>query len=313
MGTLGSGGELEAHGGRSPGCDWAGRARGWLISLPTLIFWPLYREYRTAMDKIGDGIVDLLREYADDYPKIPEDRAKQLLKDFMALEKELPGERASYMKKFARILPASKVLRLAQLENRLDLALRLQMASVIPLTPIEGKLSGTAAVAAAMAQGIAGGVAVQTYELTAQVIAIDAATRKMTLLGRNGIKQTVKVGPDAINFDQIRVGDQLKLIVAEELAVFVAGEGEAPTDAGAQVVALAPKGAKPGVLLAETVQVTAKVTAINTAQHKATLQFEDVTLRTVAVRDDVDLARRKVGDKVVIRLTEALAISVAKP
>jgi hypothetical protein len=49
------------------------------------------------------------------------------------------------------------------------------------------------------------------------------------------------------------------------------------------------------------------------ADHRATLQFEDGSTKTVAVRPDVDLNKRKVGDKVVIRITEALAIRVVKP
>jgi hypothetical protein len=276
-------------------------------------FWPLYREYRAKMDKIGDGIVKLVLEYADAYPNLPEGRAKQLLKDYTALEKKLPDERASYLKKFAKILPASKVLRFAQLENRLDLALRLQLASAIPLTLIEGQLTGTATSAAVLAKGVPGGAVVQTYELTATVSSMDKATRKVTLLSPDGIKRTVKVGPEAINFDQIRVGDQLNVTVAEELVVYVAGEGESASDAAAQVVALAPKGAKPGGIVAETIQVTAKVTAIDVARRQATLLFEDGTTRTVAVRPDVDLGKRKVGDKVVIRTTEALAITVRKP
>jgi Cu/Ag efflux protein CusF len=276
-------------------------------------FWPLYRDYRAEMEKIGDGIVKLVLEYADAYPDVPEDRAEKLLKDYLALEKDLVNVRAKHLKKITRALPASKVLRFAQLENRLDLALRLQMASVVPLTPIEGELTGSAAMAVATAEGVPGGSVVQTFELTATVAAVDQATRKLTLLSPDGVKQTVKVGPEAVNFDQIRVGDRLKVTVAEELAVSVAGESEPPNDGGAQVVALAPKGAKPGGLMAETIQVTAKVTALDLEHHKATLQFEDGTTRTVAVRPDVDLSKRKVGDKVIIRTTEMLAVSVSKP
>jgi Cu/Ag efflux protein CusF len=284
-----------------------------LTGAESVAFWPLYRSYRAEMDKIGDGLVKLVLEYADAYPNVPEDRAKQLLKDYTALEKKLPDQRASYLKKFARILPASKVLRLAQLENRLDLALRLQLASAIPLAPIEGKLTGSAAMSSAMAPGVPGGVAVQTFELTATVAAIDRATRKVTLVSPDGIKQNVRVGREAINSGQIRLGDRLKVTVTEQLLVYVAGEGETPSDAGAQLVALAPKGAKPGGVMAETTQVTAKVTAIDVEHRKATLQFEDGTTRTVAVRPDVDLAKHKVGDKVVIRVTEALALTVEKP
>jgi phage baseplate assembly protein gpV len=48
-------------------------------------------------------------------------------------------------------------------------------------------------------------------------------------------------------------------------------------------------------------------------KHKTTLQFPDGTTKTFAVRQDADLTQRKVGDEVVIRATEAVAISVKKP
>jgi hypothetical protein len=79
------------------------------------------------------------------------------------------------------------------------------------------------------------------------------------------------------------------------------------------LVALSPQGSKPGGMMVETTQVTATVTAINIEQRKATLKFEDGTTHIVAVRPDVDLSKRKVGDKVVIRTTESLAIKIAKP
>jgi len=252
-------------------------------------------------------------EYADVYPEVPENRARRLFKNYTSLEKKLSAARARYYHKFGQILPPAKALRFVQLENRLDVALRLQLASVIPLTPVEGRLSAEGSGAVALAEGVPGGVVVQTYELTATVASIDKDSRKLTLLGSTGIKQTIKVGPEAINFDQIKVGDKLKLTVAEELVIYVAGEGENPRDAEAQVVALMPKGAKPGGIVAETVQVTARVTAIDLEHRKATLQFEDGTTRKVAVRPDVDLSKRKVGERVVIRTTEALAISVSRP
>ena len=108
-----------------------------LTEAESATFWPHYREYRAEMDKLGDGIVKLVLEYADAYPNVPEDRAEKLLKDYLALEKDLVKVRAKHLKRIAKVLPASKVLRFAQLENRLDLALRLQMASAVPLAPAD--------------------------------------------------------------------------------------------------------------------------------------------------------------------------------
>jgi hypothetical protein len=276
-------------------------------------FWPLYGQYRAEADKLGDALLKLIKDYAHLYPNVPDDRAKVMLKELCDLEKRLVLTRNSYLQKIEKVISPAKTLRFAQVESRLDLALRLGMASEIPLVPIEGRLTGQAAGAVVATEGVPGGTVVQTYELEATVAAIDAAARKVTLVDAAGIKTTVKAGPEVVNFDQIRVGDKLKITAAQELVVSVAGEGETPSDGGAQMVALAPKGAKPRGLMAETTQVTAKVTALDAEHHEATLQFEDGTTHTVAVRPDVDLSKRKVGDKVVIRITEALAIRVMKP
>jgi len=98
-------------------------------------FWPLYRAYRADMDKVGDGLVKLVLEYADIFPNVPEERARQMLKEYTALEEKLVSKRAWYLKRAARSLPAAKVLRWAQLENRMDLVLRLQLAGSVPLVP----------------------------------------------------------------------------------------------------------------------------------------------------------------------------------
>ena len=79
------------------------------------------------------------------------------------------------------------------------------------------------------------------------------------------------------------------------------------------MVSLAAVGAKPGGMVAETVQIKATITAIDLKKHKATLEFPDGSRKTFAARKDVDLAKRKVGEEVVIRCTEAIAISVEKP
>jgi len=102
-------------------------------------FWPLYRSYRAEMDKLGDGLVKLVLEYADVYPNVPEKRAQAMLKQYSALEQKLASKRAWYLKRAGKVLPAAKALRWAQLESRMDLGLRLQLAGVIPLVPQENQ------------------------------------------------------------------------------------------------------------------------------------------------------------------------------
>lgn len=172
---------------------------------------------------------------------------------------------------------------------------------------------GDATAGAAYQHGVPGGVVVETYDLTARVTDLDSRGRKVTLLTRDGRKTTVKCGPEVVNFDRIRVGDELNLTVTSELAVAMANANAASTDGGAAMVLLAPEGGRPGGFMAETVQIVATIVAIDLGKHRVTLEFSDGSTRLVTVRKDVDLTRRHVGEEVVIRVTETVAVSVDKP
>jgi hypothetical protein len=276
-------------------------------------FWPLYAEYRAELDNVGDQLMRLVKVYAEHYPDIPEDRAKELLNGLVVLEKKKTGIRATYLKKFGKFLPAEKNLRFAQIENRLDLALRLKLAALIPLTPIEGRFTPEVSTGGGYTEGTPGGIVVQTVEIRAKVAAIDKAARKITVVSPDGIKKTIKAGPEVVNFDQIRIGDELKVTAAEETVVQMVTPGEPVEASVGSLVALAPKGAKPGALMAETAQFKARIQAIDLHSRKVTLRFPDGTTRLVAVREDVNLEERKPGEEIIIRSTETLAISISRP
>lgn len=165
----------------------------------------------------------------------------------------------------------------------------------------------------AMKEGVPGGVIVNTVEVTAKVVALDTKNRKVTLLLADGEKETVKVPPEAVNFDQVMVGDMLKVTLIEEVVVYIDNEGAAVPDEYAAGVALAPKGAQPGGIVAEAVKVSATITAIDQTKRTATLRFDNGTIETFPVRDDIDLSKHKVGEKVVFIVTELVALSVEKP
>jgi hypothetical protein len=170
----------------------------------------------------------------------------------------------------------------------------------------------TATSSVAVAEGVPGGVFVDTMEVSAKVTAIDTAKRKVTLMGPDGKEFTAKVGPEAVNFDQVRVGDLVKVTFTEELVIFLDEEGASVPDGSAAVVARAKKGAQPGGLVLGVTQVTATVRSIDRTNRTATLQTKDGSKTTFRVRDDIDLSKRKVGEKVVFQVTEMVAISVEK-
>jgi translation elongation factor P/translation initiation factor 5A len=178
----------------------------------------------------------------------------------------------------------------------------------------------TLAVAAAMAAGCAttsakpGGMVLETVTATATVEAVDAAKRTVTLKFADGKTQTYKLGPEVKNFDQIKAGDRVKSTMVESVAVFVRKSDEPPGVAEGRTVQVAPKGAKPGALITDTVEVTAKVEAIDYQKRTVTLRQPNGAQKTFAVDKSVEKFNTvKTGDEVVLRVTDALLINVESP
>jgi len=148
---------------------------------------------------------------------------------------------------------------------------------------------------------------------TSKVTAVDAAKRTVTLTNDAGETNTYKLGKNVRNFDQIKVGDQVKATLLESVAVAVSKSSASP-DAGARgVVAVAPKGAMPGVLMAKTRQITAKIVSVDSTARTVTVEGPMGGKPTIKVGPNVNLGELQAGDDVTLRITDALAIRVEKP
>jgi len=154
-----------------------------------------------------------------------------------------------------------------------------------------------------------GAAVVESYTNSATVTAINPASRKLSLKLANGTRKTVKCGSGVVNFSQIKVGDVVKVTLIDEVAIYLGG-GESRGASATGAVALAPVGAKPGGVMAETVRITAKVTALNPTTRMVSLKLPDGSTKSLKVGKDVNLAVVKVGDHVTVRHTEAMAITV---
>ena len=177
----------------------------------------------------------------------------------------------------------------------------------------EPRATVAASKAVAFEPGVPGGVMVETFKETATVTAVDPATRKITLVKTDGTQGSFIAGPEVANFAQIQVGDQVKATVTDKVSLFVPKPGESAAEFAASALALAPLGDKPGGAMADTTQFTAKVTDVSLWHHTATLQLPDGSSKTFKVRPDVTLTKDSVGTEVVVRTTQAIAVSVEKP
>lgn len=162
----------------------------------------------------------------------------------------------------------------------------------------------------AYVEGTPGGAVLETEELVASVSAVDPAKRTFTLRDDLGNQRTLVAPEQMQNFDQLQVGDRVKAVIAQERIVYLRQPGEPAEDGAAGMLATAPLGDKPGMLSADTMEITALVKGMDTTLRTATLQLPDGSERTIKVRPDVEMKTEYLGRQVVLRVTTAVAISV---
>lgn len=158
-----------------------------------------------------------------------------------------------------------------------------------------------------------GAMVVDTVTVVATVKAIDPATRKLTLITANGIQTPVTASKAIVNFDQIKVGDQIKVQATEAFAASLHPTGQRARRGAITSVVVAPRGALPGDISANTKEITAQLTAIDAKSRQVTLQFFDGNSARIKVGATVNLKAVKPGDAVAVCVAESLAIVVTKP
>jgi hypothetical protein len=173
--------------------------------------------------------------------------------------------------------------------------------------------SASAKAGAKAEPGAEGPIEVDAVTAAAKVTAVDAAKRTVTLTSETGKRKTYKLGNNVGNFDQIKVGDTVTATLLGSVAVVVRKSG-APPDAGeGGLVAVAPKGEMPGVIMANTRKINAKIVSVNTNARTVTVEGPMDGTPTFKVGPKVNLDALQKGDDVTLRLTDALTIRVEKP
>lgn len=169
----------------------------------------------------------------------------------------------------------------------------------------------------ARAQGSASAAAPSFSAMTKEtktftIIAIDNATRIVTVRSPKGDTIDVECGEEVKNFAQLKVGDDVKTTYTESITIHVEGSGEAEATSET-MTARAKPGEQPGASITERATAKATIKAIDKGKGTATLQTMNGEQFTVTAEDKANLEKVQVGNVVVVTYTVAHAISVSKP
>lgn len=158
--------------------------------------------------------------------------------------------------------------------------------------------------------------------VTATVAAIDLEARTVTLIpegevegeveGETPESVTITVGEDAHNLDQVNAGDTITAEYIQTLTVDIVEVEEGTEPAATEIIAAAraEKGETPAGGIAEAQIVVMIVEEINTEDNTFKLKAPDGEIREYTAQNPENLQLAKVGDAVVITMTESVAIAL---
>ncbi len=96
-------------------------------------FWPKWNEYRAAVAANGDRTLALIKDFAANFEQMTDQKAQELMTDHFSIQMQDLVIKQNFSKDISKFMPAQKVMRVIQIENKLDAAIDLQLASEIPL------------------------------------------------------------------------------------------------------------------------------------------------------------------------------------
>ena len=96
-------------------------------------FWSKWNEYRAAIAANGDRKLTLIKDFAENYEGMTDQKASELLTDSFSIRMQNLVIKQNFAKEINKFMPTQKVMRIIQIENKLDAAIDMQLASEIPL------------------------------------------------------------------------------------------------------------------------------------------------------------------------------------
>ena len=96
-------------------------------------FWAVYEDYQKEIAKLYERTADLIEEFAINFETLSDGKASELMDSYLKIEADSLNLKKSYLGKFKKVLPAQKVLRYYQIENKIEAVIDYELVDKIPL------------------------------------------------------------------------------------------------------------------------------------------------------------------------------------
>jgi hypothetical protein len=155
--------------------------------------------------------------------------------------------------------------------------------------------------------------ATRSQKLTATVLAVDTASRKLTVQREDGSSETINVPPAVKRLDEIAAGDKIEVDVQEGILFQYQPPGSAFVEP-AVAVGAARAGATeaPAGAVAGAIQSTVTIIGVDTKSRIVQFQDPDGNKYEVKAGPKLAIEKLKVGDRLLATYAATVAISLDK-
>ena len=147
---------------------------------------------------------------------------------------------------------------------------------------------------------------------TATIQAIDSTARTVTLRDEKGQEDTYSVGPGVQRFNELKVGDKVKMTYYESLVFQMHKPGEKVSPASIDAAVERAKSALPAGTVSVQEKMTVTVKAIDPAVPSVTVTTPDGRTVTRKIDNKKNIEGLKVGDQIDITYTRAVLTSIER-
>jgi len=156
-----------------------------------------------------------------------------------------------------------------------------------------------------------GGSRQKEVTIRATVVSIDQKKRAVTLKGFDGAVETIHVSDEVKNLPQMKKGDEVVVSYHKSVAFEVVDPKDVKLGVGGVAAsATAAPGTKPGAMEGATMVIVADILKIDRKNQEVELRTDRGEIFSVDVERPEVFDKIKVGNRVAIQMTEAVAVDV---
>jgi hypothetical protein len=96
-------------------------------------FWPVYDRYQADLTVVSDRLRKVIGDYKRTFGSTTDDEARKLVDTYLDVQRDRVAVLHEYADDFAEVIPGRTLMRLYQIENKIQTVMLYELAATIPV------------------------------------------------------------------------------------------------------------------------------------------------------------------------------------